>query len=187
MLLSNGALVGSKHPAFEQGDHTVNSGQQMDALFQGALNVTLVFVSLHLSISIESVGYDGAAFLDALDDKAVQALALGIWNTSQAYAPNSLAVLLSGDRDQAFGVCKPPGCSIGFFCTPLIAAIQNFRIIARRQKNLLFVFGRKLLGSAESDYRVTPYCSDQQSIDRSLHHLIHPPLSHPLGNSPLTI
>ena len=30
-----------------------------------------------------------------------------------------------------------------------------------------------------------PYCSDQQSIDRSLHHLIHPALSHPLGNSPL--
>ena len=27
MLLSNGALVGSKHPAFEQGDHAVNSGQ----------------------------------------------------------------------------------------------------------------------------------------------------------------
>ena len=81
--------------------------------------MTLVLVSLHLSISIESVGYDGAAFLDALDDKAVQGLARGIWNASQAYAPNALAVLLSGDRDQAFAVCKPPGCSTGFFCTPI--------------------------------------------------------------------
>ena len=44
---------------------------------------------------------------------------LCIWNASQAYAPNALAVLLSGDRDQAFGVCKPPGCSTGFFCTPI--------------------------------------------------------------------
>ena len=35
MLLSDGALVGSKHPAFEQGDHTVNSRQQMEALFLG--------------------------------------------------------------------------------------------------------------------------------------------------------
>ena len=50
----------------------MNSRQQMEVLFLGALNVTLVLVSLHLSIGIESVGYDGAAFLDTLDDKAVQ-------------------------------------------------------------------------------------------------------------------
>jgi transposase len=46
MLLSNGALVGSKHPALEQGDHVVNSGQQMEAPVLGALNVTPVQIIL---------------------------------------------------------------------------------------------------------------------------------------------
>ena len=67
----------------------------------------------------------------------------------------------------------------------LIAAIQNLRIIARRQKNLLFVFGRKLLGSAESDYRVTPllFLTSNRSIDLFTTQST-PHFPDPFGNSP---
>ena len=41
----------------------------------------------------------------------------------------------------------------------LIAAIQNFRIIARRQKNFLFVLGRKLPGLDPSDGSIEPHLS----------------------------
>ena len=55
----------------------------------------------------------------------------------------------------------------------LIAAIQNLRIIARRQKNLLFAFGRGLLGSDEPDHRVASLSF------RSIHRI-----SLPLNTSP---
>jgi transposase len=57
----------------------------------------------------------------------------------------------------------------------LIAAIQNFRIIARRQKNFLFVLGGKLPG-LDHIIELHLYCSYQRLIDRISSPLKAPPL-----------
>ena len=70
----------------------------------------------------------------------------------------------------------------------LIAAIQNLRIIARRQKNLLFVLGRKLLGAALNQIiELHPSCSCERSIV-FLRHTIHLrllPIYRPFGQQPV--
>ena len=70
----------------------------------------------------------------------------------------------------------------------LIAAIQNLRIIARRQKNLLFVLGHKLLGAALNQIiELHPSCSCERSIV-FLRHTIHLrllPIYRPFGQQPV--
>src|SRR5579883_2268253 len=76
--------------------------QQIFSLRLTTLNLTVMDIATQPQVGRQAVGSDGAARLDSLSDKPVQAGARQIWDAAQPDAANAFPILLSGHDNQGF-------------------------------------------------------------------------------------
>ncbi|CAN5500899.1 hypothetical protein BH09VER1_BH09VER1_53480 [soil metagenome] len=107
VLGPHGSLMGSKHPALEQGNRPMDPREQMFARAAAALNFSMMDEPLHLPVGVESVSAYRASRLDGRANEPVKGSPVEIRNPGHTNTSDASAVLLSSYGDQGFGEGQP--------------------------------------------------------------------------------
>src|SRR5579862_2911473 len=92
--------------------------QQIFSLRLTTLNLTVMDIATQPQVGRQAVGSDGAARLDSLSDKPVQAGARQIGDAAQPDAANAFPILLSGHDNQGF-FFRSSSTNTGFLTAPV--------------------------------------------------------------------
>ena len=112
--MTDGCLMGSEHPLLEQGRRPVDSGQQVFAGLEAALDLPW-----WITIGVRPISANGAAGFDRRSDKAVKRFPAEISDSCHADAFDAFAILLSSDDDERLAGDHAAGCPARFCCTPM--------------------------------------------------------------------
>ena len=92
----------AEQPALEQGRDSMHSRKKFGGVFLSTAedrDLTFVAFLVEPSITLPTIGMNGASWRDAIRDERMEALRRGVWNHPEPDAPDAQTVDLRGDHN----------------------------------------------------------------------------------------